>query len=49
MRDDDGLGQGKKPWREVAVSEYVLQVKLTGIADGLGAAGEKERGTKDNP
>lgn len=46
--DDGGSGQGQKQYREVAVSGYVPQVKLTGMADGLDGAGKPESAIKEH-
>lgn len=32
----------------MAIPEYVLQVKLTGLANGLDGEGKEKRGVKDN-
>lgn len=48
VRDAAGSGQGRKQWRETAISEYVWQVKLTDGADGLDGSSRKERGIMGN-
>lgn len=40
---DPGSGWGREPWRETAISEYVLQVKLTSVADGWGGSVKQEK------
>lgn len=48
VRDAAGSGQGRGQWREAAISEYVWQVKLTDVADGLDGSGKEEQGIMGN-
>ena len=47
VRGGAGLGQGRKQWREVTISEYILQVTFDGHGWGFGwvsQGGERNQG-----